>query len=85
MGPYVAGKQETGWLYKQTKELSTQGAVVTYSGDNPVLYRLILTIDNDASKFEKYLPTDVADNIGNLKAPFRKEVPQNSFNVSCQI
>ena len=29
LGPSVIGNQETGWLYKQTKELSTQGATVT--------------------------------------------------------
>ena len=88
MGPEIAGKQETGWLYKQTKELSTQVAVVTYSGDNPFLYRLILAIDSDASNqypsdlalyvgSETYLPTDVDDYTGmrhNLKAPFRKEI-----------
>ena len=94
MGPEIAGKQETGWLYKQTKELSTEGAVVTYSGDKPFLYRLILAIDSDASNqypsdlalyvgSEKYLPTDVDDYTGmrhNLKEiPFRKEIPQNSL------
>ena len=93
MGPEIAGKQETGWLYKQTKELSTQEVVVTYSGDNPFLYRLILAIDSDASNqypsdlalyvgSEKYLPTDVDDYTGmrhNLKAPSRKEIPQNSL------
>ena len=93
MGPEIAGKQETGWLYKQTKELSTQGAVVTYSGDNPFLYRLILAIDSDASNqypsdlalyvgSEKYLLTDVDDYTGmrhNLKAPFREEIPQSSL------
>ena len=93
MGPDIAGKQETGWLYMQTKELSTQGAVVTCSGDNPFLYRLILAIDSDASNLypsdlalyvgsEKFLPTDVDKNTGlrhDLEAPFRKEVPQNSL------
>ena len=93
MGPEIAGKQETGWPYKQTKDLSTQGAVVTYSGNNHFLYRLILAIDSDASNqypsdlalyvgSEKYLPTDVDDYTGmrhNLKAPFRKEIPQNSL------
>ena len=93
LGPEIAGKQETGWLYKQTKELSTQGAVSTYSGDNPFLYRLILAIDSDASNqypsdlalyvgSEKYLPTDVDDYSGmhhNLKAPFREEIPQSSL------
>ena len=67
--------------------------VFTYSGDNPFRYRLILAIDSDASNqcpsdlalfvgSEKYLPTDVDDNTGlrhNLKAPFRKEIPQNSL------
>ena len=91
MGPDIAGKQETGWLYMQTKELSTQGAVVTCSGDNPFLYRLILAIDSDASNLytsdlalyvgsEKILRTDVDKNTGlrhDLEAPFRKEVPQN--------
>ena len=93
LGPYIAGKQETGWLYMQTKELSTQGAVVTCSGDNPFLYRLILAIDSDASNLypsdlalymgsEKILPTDVDKNTGlrhDLEAPFRKVVPQNSL------
>ena len=92
MGPEIAGKQETGWLYKQTKELSTQGAVVTIPA-TPFLYRLILAIERDASNLypsdlalyvgsEKYRPTDVDDNTGmrhNLKAPFRREVPQNSL------
>ena len=77
----------------QTKELSTQGAVVTCSGDNPFLYSLILAIDSDASNLypsdlalyvgsEKFLPTDVDKNTGlrhDLEAPFRKEVPQNSL------
>ena len=75
------------------KELSTQGAVVTYSGDNPFLYRLILAIDSDASNqypsdlalyvgSETYLATDVDNYTGmrhNLNAPFRKEIPQNSL------
>ena len=92
MGQEIARKQKTGWLFKRTKELSTQGALVTISGDSRFLYRLILTIDSDASnqypsdlalcvESEKYLPTDVDYYTGirhNMKAPFRKEVPQNS-------
>ena len=93
LGPSVVGNQETGWLYKQTKELSTQGAIVTCSGDNPYLYRLIEGIDGDASsKYPSdlalyvgeanFLPTDVDPETGfrhKVNVPFRREIPPQSL------
>ena len=93
LGPSVVGNQETRWLYKQTKELSSQGAIVTCSGDNPYLYRLIEGIDSDASsKYPsdlalyvgeaKFFPTDFDPATGfryKVNVPFRREIPPQSL------
>ena len=61
-GPTIVGRQETGWLYKQTKELHSLGVKVTYSGDSPFLLRLILGISNErAREFPSKLPIYVKD------------------------
>ena len=61
-GPTIVGRQETGWLYQQTKELDSLGVKVTYSGDSPFLLRLILGISNErAREFPSKLPIYVKD------------------------
>ena len=49
VGPVIAGKQESGWLYQQTKQLADLGVEISYSGDTPYLLSLILGISNETS------------------------------------
>ena len=61
-GPSILGKQESGWLYRQTKELQALGVEITYSGDSPFLTRLVLGISTErSSSHPSQLPIYVCD------------------------
>ena len=61
-GPTIVGRQDTGWLYRQTKELDRLGVKLTYSGDSPFLLRLVLGISTDRAKeFPSKLPIYLKD------------------------
>ena len=47
-GPSILGKQESGCLYRQTKELDALGVEITYNGDSPFLTRLVLGISTES-------------------------------------
>ena len=94
IGPIIAGDQETGYLYKQTNELCDRGVKLTYSGDNPFLYRLVIGCDSDQSK---KFPSDLALYVGenpdylpftthkttgrrlDVEVPFRVDLPKVSL------
>ena len=92
-GPSIMGDQESGWLYRQTKELQALGVEITYSGDSPFLTRLVLGISTERSSShpsqlaiyvceEKFLPTCCSDVDGrrtSLKIPFRQHVPREAL------
>ena len=92
-GPSILGKQESGWLYRQTKELQALGVQITYSGDSPFLTRLVLRVSTERSSShpsqlpiyvcdENFLPTRCSDVDGrrtSLKIPFRQHVPREAL------
>ena len=92
-GPSILGKQESGWLYRQTKKLQASGVEITYSGDSPFLTRLVLGISTERSSShpsqlpiyvcdKKFLPTRCSDVDGrrtSLKIPFRQHVPREAL------
>ena len=63
LGPTVVGKQESGWLYEQTRALHRSGVQLTYSGDSPFLLRVMLGHSNEISnEFPSHLPLYVSEN-----------------------
>ena len=93
-GPSILGKQESGWQYRQTKELQSLGVEITYSGYSPFLTRLVLGISTERSSShpsqlpihvcdENFLPTccsDVDWRRTTLKIPFRQHVPREALS-----
>ena len=93
-GPAILGNQESGWLYRQTKELQKLGVIITYSGDSPFLARLVLGIsiehcNEHPSQIpvyvceENFLPTCCSAIDGrrtSLKVPFRQNVPREALS-----
>ena len=93
-GPTTLGVQESGWLYRETKQLQNMGVKITYSGDSPFLNRLVLGISSELSSDhpshipvyvseKNFLPTSCSDSDGkrtSLEVPFRQNVPKEALS-----
>ena len=65
VGYLELGEQDSSWLYQQTKQLHDAGVLLTYSGDQPFLNRLLIgtSVDHmeseeNPSKLQMYLGND---------------------------
>ncbi len=94
IGWTVVGKQESGWLYQETKQLVEMGVKVSYSGDQPFLLKLGLGITkDDVKEYPSKIPLYVGKNSTHtplstdsatkhrtkLSTPFITEIPKRAL------
>ena len=94
VGWKLVGKQESGWLYQETKQLHEMGLKITCSGDQPFLLRLILGISkDDAKEYASKIPLYVGKSLSHtptatdlqtkqrmkLSTPFITQIPKQTL------